>query len=198
MGIRLKSVFYASVIIVGMLVSCASCAKPGDNEQDEAGSAITTAVTTVAETEPQEQETWADDTFIPFENSTVQIVGEPGNWIREDATVIESRMELLMLGLKLTKTYNAEFFKDHALVVVQFEGSGGEEAREVTHLVVRDGLIRPVVTIDSQENLCDNFEYTLLTVEIEKTNKKMEFGEVLVINNFNPSWGSDHRDRYEP
>ena len=192
MGIRLKSVFYASVIIMGILASFAGCANPKPNEQDDAGSAITTAEETAL------PETWADDTFIPFENSTVQIVGEPGNWIREDATVIESRMELLMLGLKLTKTYDAKFFKDHALVVVQFEGAGGEEAREVTHLVVRDGLIRPVVTIDSQENLCDNFEYTLLTVEIEKTNKKMEFGEVLVINNFNPSWGSDHRDRYEP
>ena len=191
MSIRLKSVFCASVIIMGILASFVGCAKPGDNEQDEAGSAVTTAEETAL------PETWADDTFIPFENSTVQIAGEPVNWMREDATVIESRMELLMLGLKLSKTYDTEFFKDHSLVLVQFEGSGGEDAREVTHLVVRDGLIRPVVTIDSQEDLSCNFEYTLLTVEIEKTNKKMDCGEVLVINTFDPSGGSDHRDRYE-
>ena len=191
MGIRLKSVFCASVIIVGMLVSCASCAKPGDNEQDEAGSAVTTAEETAL------PETWADDTFIPFENSVVQTGDIRLPQMREDATVIESRMELLMLGLELTKTYDAEFFKDHSLVLVQFEGSSGEDVREVTHLVVRDGLIRPVVTIDSQEDLSDNFEYTFLTVEIEKTNKKMDFGKVMVINTFNPSWGGAHRPRYE-
>jgi len=189
MGIRLKSVFFVCVIIMGILATSTGCAAPQDNEQDEADNAVTTA----AVTEPAE--TWADETFIPFENSTICATEEPVNRIRGDARVVVSRLEMLALGLDLP--YDAEFFKDHALVVVQFEGAGGEEAREVTHLVVRDGLIRPVVTIDSQEDLSANFEYTLLTVEIERTNKKMEFGEVLVINNFNPSWGSIYRDRFE-
>ena len=152
MSIRLKSVFCASVIIVGMLVSCASCAKPGDNEQDEAGSAITTAEETAL------PETWAENTFIPFENSVVQEDDIYLPQIQKDATVIESLSDLSALGLELTKTYDAEFFKDHSLVLVQFEHANGEVAREVTHLVVRDGLIRPVVTIDSQNVLSDNYE----------------------------------------
>ena len=211
MGIRVKFMIIVSAIL---LTSLASCADPhgdggvaGKNETtvrettaqatapDTESETPTEPATTVPVTEPEE--TWAEDTMIPFSNSILHCSKyEPE--LGGDAAVITTHEQLLQLDLWWLKTYDQQFFEEHALVVVQLKCAYNEYADEVTHLVVRDGLIRPVVTMGVQENINTyDDDYSFLTVEIEKPTKKMEFGEALVINTSDPSQGSRYRPRYE-
>ena len=182
MGISMKKIFYVGLCLLVPLIIlslCTSCAYPwnphGSNYEDL----------------KKRYET------VPFENPVIHAVDHREEWLTEDALVVSSLDELNRLELGIDLPYDSAFFENNALLLIQFEHAGGESISELSGLVVQDGRIYPVITIDSQENLSCDLNYSLVSAEVQKDDMTMEPGELLVINRYSPCHGSVHHKRIE-
>lgn len=94
--------------------------------------------------------------------------------------------------------YEPEYFECKSLVIIIFEYSSGEVFQSLDGIVIKDGTLCPVITIDSQTFLSDDMLYCIMTVEIGKEDAALSAGELLIINLHDPSKASRyHKTRFE-
>ena len=134
---------------------------------------------------------------VPFSNAVIRAYNYPDNWIMEDILVVNSIEELNSLNLDEKLKYDSDYFESKSILIIQFQHAGGETIKELSRLVIKNNVICPVVIIDSQEDLSPVIQYTIVTAEVNKDDLKTNTGEILVINNFNPTSGSCYYAKYD-
>ena len=94
--------------------------------------------------------------------------------------------------------YEPAFFEEKSLILIVFTFSDGEEFQSLDGIVIKDGMLCPVITINSQEALADDICYRIMTVEVSKEELSALAGNILVINLNAPYKGSRyHKDKFE-
>lgn len=212
MGIRIRGILCIAValLLAGTLVACAGAEAPDDGvptpDNGEAESSVSTQGGDAADPPAVKYAT------VAFEAQTQPVlsVTRPAG---EDTTVITSLYQLeqleqqvasanaaelgeLLAGLRAQ--HDAAFFESRALVLVCFCHSSTEKLLELTQLAIKDGALCPVVTIDSQGDLSTNIVYSYITAEVLRDDvAELAAGELLVINNYDPTQGSSHHARFE-
>ena len=84
------------------------------------------------------------------------------------------------------------------MILIVFTFSGGEEFQSLDGIVINDGTLCPVITINSQEALGDDICYRIMTVEVRKEDLFASAGKIFVINLNAPHKGSRyHKDKFE-
>ncbi len=219
MGIRIRGILCIAValLLAGALAACAGAEAPDDGvllpdegvttpDNGEAASSTSTQGGDAADPPAVKYAT------VAFEAQTQPVlsVTRPAG---EDTTVITSLYQLEQLEqqaasanaaelgellAELRAQYDAAFFESRALVLVCFCHSSTEKLLELTQLVIKDGALCPVVTIDSQGDLSTNIVYSYITAEVLREDvAELAAGELLVINNYDPTQGSSHHARFE-
>lgn len=151
-----------------------------------------TATSTPEPTKPQEYES------IAYQNAVIQNPDSVIEWFIDDLVIVNSNDELAELDLGLDLGYDDDFFEDNALVLVQFTYAGGEDLLELSGIIVKDGKLCPVLTIESQEDLSANFEFALISAEVKKADvEDHEVGENLIIDKIFTDRDSAYHDKFD-
>lgn len=151
---------------------------------------VTTVQAPVTSPEPTEPQVYES---LAYENAVIYDSYMTRHWLDEDLVIIHSNDELTALHLELDLGYSDDFFTENALALVQFTYSSGEELLELTGIVVKDGKLCPVLMIESQELLSEDFVYALISAEVKKADvQDYEAGENLIINQTFPNRGSKY------
>lgn len=134
---------------------------------------------------------------VPFYNPQIRVENSAEQFMRQDIVLISSLEDLEQLNLTLDSQYDESFFVSKNLVLIQFTHADGEKVNHLTALAIKDDMLCPVITIDSQENLGTVIYYTLMSAEVKKTDSPTEVGDIMIINTFDKSQGSWKHNRFE-
>lgn len=172
----------------------------------EAPTDIETETEVASETETETTEidlAWEKYGLVSYEGFHVHIealgIGGKGGSVQ----IIESydQLQAFYDGFKdyrIDFGYEPAYFEQKSLVIMIFEYSTGEVFQSLDGIVVKDETLCPVITIDSQEFLCDDMLYCIMSAEVEKEDVAFPAGELLIINLHNPSRASRyHKTRFE-
>lgn len=187
MGIRVNKVFLLCLCIVLLLWAFPSCSDNGGTFENDSnnGPNITS------------QDKFDNYNIVPFNNSIIHKTDSLVSWISDDILFVRSFDEYSKLNIESTSNYDDSYFNDKFLVVIQFEHAGGEKVRELSGVVIKDELLCPVISIDSQEDLQSVLMYSLIIIEVSKEYSGLGIGEILVINNFDSSRGSSKYSKFD-
>ena len=134
---------------------------------------------------------------VDFNNHNILYHASCSSWIDSEMLQIESMDELEESQINLQLEYDTDFFAANSLLVLQFCHSSSEQIVEVTKLIINDGKICPVITINSTENISTDINYSLILVELPKGELSHPPGQFYVINTCAPSRGSCKYDPFE-
>lgn len=146
---------------------------------------------------------WVKYELVPHDGFKIHAEGVGGNGGNASVQIIESYEQLEQIHQSFTRYglnfgYEAVFFEQNSLILIIFKYSGGEEFQSLDGLVIKDGTICPVITVVSPELVSCDYQYQIMTVEVQKTDVTAPAGKILIINLSNPDMGSSsHKDRFE-
>ena len=141
---------------------------------------------------------WAKYELLPYDGIKVHAESAGSNRGIAPVHIIESYEELREVSQSISFGYEADYFETKILILVVFQYATGEEFLDFAGIVIKDGAVCPVITIDSQEDTCDDILYRIMTVEVEKSDVILSAGNILIINTFDPTRASYyHNDRFE-
>ena len=93
-----------------------------------------------------------------------------------------------------------DFFKENALLVMQYTHSSSDKMIEFVDIAIKDGKIYPVVSMElpPYAPICCDIIDTLIITDVKKDDiKNYSFGEVLALNLADENEGSVHHKRFE-
>ena len=160
----------------------------------------------ITETEATSLElAWSKYERLPYEELFVRSEGSGVQCGSQAVQLIENYDQLQLLYESSQNYfatcdwgYEPAFFEDKSLILIVFTFSGGEEFQSLDGIVINDGTLCPVITINSQEALGDDIYYRIMTVEVRKEDLSASAGKIFVINLNAPHKGSRyHKDKFE-
>jgi hypothetical protein len=179
----------------------------GTEEQTSVLAEIQTEIETKTkaetEAEPETETTavdlaWGKYELVSYDGFKVHAESAGSNRGIAPVHIIESYEELREVSQSINFGYEADYFETKILILVVFQYATGEEFLDFAGIVIKDGAVCPVITIDSQEDTCDDILYRIMTVEVEKSDVILSAGNILIINTFDPTRASYyHNDRFE-
>ena len=197
----------AQEIVNALLQGTPESSEPA-GEENLQESQSQTQLPTETETEAQTTQVdlaWEKYEALQYENVRVYSEKTGSSYSDQAVLVIENYDQLQQLyqrNLKHHPTldfgYEPEYFEHKLFVLIQFKYSTGEVFQSLDGIVIKNGLLCPVITIDSQDLLSDDELYRIMIVELDKSDVAMSAGEILIINLHNPERGSSyHKGKFE-